>query len=107
MASTFDPGELLALRVTFVEDGAGRAVVRLPNGSKTTLDHDCLRAIGGSVHFVRGSFGSTETAHCVEQGCGWSRQAATREAAEDVYVTHLTDAHPASLRATVDGGSIS
>jgi hypothetical protein len=94
------PGELATLGVTLIEDRNGRAVVRLPNGSKTTVDYDALRPVGGSVHFVRGSTGTNETAWCQEERCGWSYAAPTRTAAEDEYLSHLEDRHPGTRRST-------
>jgi len=61
-----DPGKLLALRVTFIEDRNGRAIVRLPNGSKTTVDYDGLRPIGASAHLVRTRAGMGESVWCAE-----------------------------------------
>lgn len=92
-----EPGELANLGVTFIEDRNGRAILRLPNGSKTTVDYDALRLVGGSVHFVR-AVGTGETAWCGEQDCGWSYVGATRVAAEDAYVEHLEQQHPESRR---------
>jgi hypothetical protein len=92
--SLLEPGELATLAVTFVEDREGRAIVRLPNGSKTTLDYDALRPLGARVDFVRSPRGSEETAWCREDGCAWSGQAPTRTAAEDAFIEHMRTAHP-------------
>lgn len=94
MTSPVGPGALAVLHVTFIEDRAGRAIVRLPNGSKTTLDYDALRVLGGSVHFVAKVDRTGETAWCQEQGCGWHHEAGSRAEAEDEYIAHLVEAHP-------------
>jgi hypothetical protein len=91
-------GELVTIGATFIEDRGGRAIVRLPNGSKTTIDYDALRPVGGSVNFVRAIQGTGETAWCGEQDCAWSYLGATRTAAEDEYIRHLEHRHPTSLR---------
>jgi hypothetical protein len=36
------PGDVASVLVMFIEDRDGRALVRLPNGSKTSLPYDCL-----------------------------------------------------------------
>lgn len=64
----------------------GRATVRLPNGSKTTVDYDGLRPIGGSAHVVRASKGVGESGWCNEVDCDWTTEAPSRVAAEDAYV---------------------
>ena len=94
-----EPGELASLGVTFIEDRDGRAIVRLPNGSKTTVDYDGLRAIGGSVHFVRTSAGTGESAWCHKVDCEWTVEAPSRNEAEDAYLAHLDAEHPGSRRA--------
>ncbi|MCA9562507.1 MAG: hypothetical protein KC561_03415 [Myxococcales bacterium] len=47
-----EPGNPAEVIVTFIEDRNGRALVRLPNGSKTSLDYDCLVGRSGKVHFL-------------------------------------------------------
>ncbi|MFC5219556.1 hypothetical protein [Streptomyces coerulescens] len=37
-----NPGDLASTLVVFLEDRHGKALVRLPNGSKTSLPHECL-----------------------------------------------------------------
>ncbi|MGW6961744.1 hypothetical protein [Streptomyces chartreusis] len=37
-----NPGDLASTLVVFLEDRHGNALVRLPNGSKTSLPHECL-----------------------------------------------------------------
>jgi hypothetical protein len=86
-----EPGELAELRVTFIEDSRGRAVVRLPNGSKTTLDYDSLESRGGHAHFVRNADGSGESVFCLD--CGWEGCGDTRREAEDQFLTHASEVH--------------
>lgn len=96
MTPPVEPGALAVLHVTFIEDRAGRAIVRLPNGSKTTLDYEALRVLGGSVHFVAKADRTGETAWCQEQDCEWHHEAESRVTAEDQYIAHLAEAHPTS-----------
>jgi hypothetical protein len=37
-----EPGQWALVRVQFIEDRAGRALVRLPNGTKSSLDYGTL-----------------------------------------------------------------
>ncbi len=39
-----EPGDQCDLSAVFVEDRAGRALVRLPNGSKTSLEYSAIRS---------------------------------------------------------------
>jgi hypothetical protein len=39
------PGQWALVRVKFIEDRAGRALVRLPNGTKSSLDYDTLEPL--------------------------------------------------------------
>ncbi len=87
---TMEPGDLAYVGVVFVEDRNGRALVRLPNGWKTSLDYDALRVVGGPVHFVRGE-GTTERVYC--QACDWSAEADSRRSAEDLYEAHRAADH--------------
>lgn len=41
--SQYQEGQWASLLVHFIEDRNGRALVRLPNGSKTSVDYDALR----------------------------------------------------------------
>jgi hypothetical protein len=91
MPSSLTPGQPAGMIVTFIEERAGRAIVRLPNGSKTTVDLDSLRPRPGRVHFVRME-GTAEEAWC--QICDWSGRGATRIDAENEYFQHVADDHP-------------
>ena len=86
-ATSFEAGDLATLGVVFIQDRDGQALVRLPNGSKTTVDYGALRRVGGPVHFVRDPTGEGATAYC--QSCDWEAHRATRAAAEDAFVQHV------------------
>jgi hypothetical protein len=58
--------------VVFIEDRSGRALVRLPNGSKTSLAYNSLTETSALGHFIPDQDGSAVTAHC--RDCGWSRR---------------------------------
>ena len=94
-----EPGEYATLGVTFIEDREGRAIVRLPNGSKTTVEYGSVRPVGGAAHFVRDGDGPGESVWCHEQDCDWTAHRESRIAAEDAYVSHIGDTHPETLRA--------
>ena len=88
-----EPGALAKITVVFVEDRNGCALVRLPNGSKTSLGYDALTTVGGHVHFVRGGSPEepAETANCLD--CGWETTAPSRVEAEERLIEHLASAH--------------
>ena len=93
---SIEPGQLVRLTGTFFEERSGRAMIRLPNGAKTTVDFGALVADAGSVHFVRQSDGSGETAWCT--ACDWHVDASNRVEAEELYRGHWLRSHRA------DGG---
>lgn len=41
-AVMFEDGDVAAILVRFIEERYGKALVRLPNGSKTSLPFECL-----------------------------------------------------------------
>ncbi|MGF0175897.1 hypothetical protein ACQF36_37125 [Streptomyces sp. Marseille-Q5077] len=45
-----NPGDLASTLVVFLEDRHGKALVRLPNGSKTSLPHECLDLVEVGEH---------------------------------------------------------
>jgi hypothetical protein len=65
-----EPGQVATVPVTFIEDRAGQAVVRLPSGTKTTLQYDALTEQRGFGHFVRAEVGAGGTVYCGR--CEWS-----------------------------------
>lgn len=89
--SEINPGDLATLGVVFIEERDGRALVRLPNGSKTSVEFGALRSLGGPVHFVQDISGAGETAYC--QACDWMHHAAARVQAEEAYMTHFLAEH--------------
>lgn len=79
-----EPGQLALIPVTFVEDRDGRALVRLPNGSKTSIDYDVLDVRPGETHFIVGSDGAGVTAVCVicrnvQETGGWTEAVAAAQ----------------------------
>jgi hypothetical protein len=40
-----EPGQWATVRVQFIEDRAGRALVRLPNGTKSSIAYDALNPV--------------------------------------------------------------
>ncbi len=88
-ADQYQPGQFAYLGVVFFDERDGRALIRLPNGSKTTVDFDALALDSGIVHFVRDPAG--ERAHCGE--CDWQATASSRVRAQEVYRQHHLQAH--------------
>ncbi|MBK6870380.1 MAG: hypothetical protein IPJ14_06810 [Kineosporiaceae bacterium] len=79
-----EPGQLALIPVTFVEDRDGRALVRLPNGSKTSIEYDVLDARAALTHFIRSVDGRGVTALCMicrdlQETDGWSEAVAAAE----------------------------
>ena len=44
-SADLEPGQWALVRVQFIEDRAGRALVRLPNGTKSSIPYDSLDLI--------------------------------------------------------------
>lgn len=90
-----EPGQLALVPVTFIEEREGLAVVRLPNGSKTTLAFDALEAAAGFGHYVPDDDGSGVTAHCLHcHGDGWSTHEVRWIDAHRALVSHEASSHP-------------
>lgn len=87
-----EPGDVASVSVVFIEDRNGRALVRLPNGSKTSIDYGALRKIGGPAHFAADPDGGAVTVFC--QRCDWQARRPSRTAAEDAYSEHLAAHEP-------------
>ena len=86
-----EPGELATTTVTFLEERDGRALVRLPNGSKTSIAFDALAPLGVSAHLVRGD---DATAHC--SACDWAVTSESWTVAVEAATEHWhTDHAPA------------
>ena len=88
-AEGYEPGQFARISVVFIAERAGRALVRLPSGSKTTVDFDALIPDAGTVHFVRETSG--ERACCGQ--CDREVTAESRVSAEELYRLHHLKAH--------------
>jgi hypothetical protein len=66
-----EPGQFAAIPVTFLEDRDGRALVRLPNGSKTRLPYGAMSELPGRGHVTPGTDDTDMTVWC--RDCDWSR----------------------------------
>jgi len=86
---SYEPGQFARMGVVFFDERNGRALVRLPNDSKTTVDFDALTHDGGIVHFVRDPQG--ERVHCGE--CDWEVTASSRVTAQELYRHHHLRSH--------------
>lgn len=58
--------EVCHVVATFIEDRNGRALVRLPNGSKTSIEYGALLPQGVRAHFVPAQDGSSVKVLCIE-----------------------------------------
>jgi hypothetical protein len=58
--------ELCHVIVTFIEDRGGRALVRLPNGSKTSVDYGALIPQGARGHFIPAEDGPSVRVLCID-----------------------------------------
>lgn len=85
------PGQVALLPVTFIEDRAGRALVRLPNGSKTTVGLEALAAQPARGHFVARDSGPGGVVHCLE--CDWSTDFSAWPDAVAELNAHAATAH--------------
>ncbi|MCP3995018.1 MAG: hypothetical protein GY722_08130 [bacterium] len=86
-------GEFATVAVQFIEERNGRALVRLPNGSKTSLAFDALDAQGVHAH-LPASGGGTNEAYCSE--CDWTITKDGWQAAFVAVRTHWLERHPPS-----------
>ena len=83
-------GQPAVMTVTFIEDRNGRAIVRLPNGSKTTVDYGSVVLQPGTVHFVSKP-GGAEEAWCQE--CDWQTVGENRAEAAARFSDHVRQSH--------------
>lgn len=104
--SILNPGQFAYVGVSFVEERNASALVRLPNGSKTSVRFNALRTVGpDDIHFTRRVERGGETARCL--ACNWSEDFDTRVEAEDVALTHRS--HCADLtpdQAQIEDGQL-
>jgi hypothetical protein len=77
--------------VVFIEDRGGRALVRLPNGSKTSLAYNSLTETRARGHFVPERDGSGVTAYCLD--CEWSQHELQWRDASEGLAQHTSDEH--------------
>lgn len=59
-----EPGQLCRVVATFVEDRNGRALIRLPNGSKTSVHYGSLSSSAARGHFVPAQDDSSVQVFC-------------------------------------------
>ena len=89
-------GDLASVVVTYLEDREGKALIRLPNGSKTRVDPGALRLLPGLGHLTRRGVGQVEV-WCRE--CEWHQVALGEHAAQAALAAHQ-DMECEGLRAT-------
>jgi hypothetical protein len=77
--------------VVFIEDRGGRALVRLPNGSKTSLAYNSLTETDARGHFVPEHDGSAVTVYCLD--CEWSQHELLWRDASESLARHRREDH--------------
>jgi hypothetical protein len=86
-----ESGQLASVVVTFIEDRNGRALVRLPNGSKTSISYDVLAPHSARGHFVPSPSGSSTAVYCLD--CDWSTTEPLRPDAQGALMLHAEAHH--------------
>jgi hypothetical protein len=86
-----EPGQLCTVVATFIEDREGRALVRLPNGSKTSIPYGAAKEAPARGHFVPAADGSSVSVYCSDDD--WSDAAPDFNRAADLVVQHA-ETHP-------------
>ncbi|MEV6266520.1 hypothetical protein AB0L64_05100 [Kribbella sp. NPDC051936] len=81
------PGQLCRVVATFIEDRNGRALVRLPNGSKTSIPYDAIESRGARAHFIPAQDGSTVTVLCLDDD--WSGEGSGFLEAAKLLLAHV------------------
>lgn len=61
-----EPGQLCRVVATFIEDRDGRALVRLPNGSKSSVPYGAIEGAQARAHFVASPDDSTVEVFCLD-----------------------------------------
>lgn len=87
------PGQLCAVVATYIEDRNGRALVRLPNGSKTSIPHGSYVADSVRGHFVPAQDDSYVDVFCLDDN--WSAQGGDFAQAADRLREHADSHVPA------------
>ena len=83
----FEAAQLVHIGTVFIEERDGKALVRLPNGSKTTVRMSALRPLASAgLHFTRNVEDEGEGVRCL--ACGWHEVFQSRVEAEDIAITH-------------------
>ena len=82
-------GDLASIVVTYLEDREGKALVRLPNGSKTRVDPGALMLLPGRGHLQRSDAGQVKV-WC--EDCDWHEVTVGGHAAQAALAAHQ-DAH--------------
>ncbi len=60
------PGQVALVPVTYIEERRGLALVRLPNGSKTSVQFDALDVLPARGHFVPAADRTGGRVFCLE-----------------------------------------
>ena len=86
-----EEGEFASVVVQFLEDRNGRALVRLPNGSKTSVAYDAIVPTGvDGIHIVMCGAGPNEV-FC--QRCDWHATGESYQAAFELARAHVETDH--------------
>lgn len=84
------------LPVTFIDDRNGHALVRLPNGTKTSVGYDALDERPAWGHFVADQGGPGGVVHCLAtEACHWSAAFEAWPAGAAALQAHCSPEHAA------------
>lgn len=81
-----EPGQLCRVVATFIEDRDGRALVRLPNGSKSSVPYGAIEGAQARAHFVASPDDSTVEVFCLDDD--WSEAAPDFVRAAELLLQH-------------------
>lgn len=81
-----EPGQVCQVVATFIEDRDGRALVRLPNGTKTSIPYGAAVGLAARGHFVPAEDGSNVSVNCLDDD--WAQVAPDFNQATEMLVQH-------------------
>lgn len=84
-----EPGQLCSVVATFIEDRGGRALLRLPNGSKTSVSYGSVTPQAARAHFIPAQDDSTVEVFCSDDD--WSTVARDYNTAADELRAHTLE----------------
>jgi hypothetical protein len=93
-----DEGQVALIPVTYLEDRHGRALVRLPNGSKTSVQPEALSPLQARGHFIRATPGGRVLCLYDRNECSWTTDFEQWHDGVEALARHWAEAHLSSSR---------